>query len=708
MESSPPTQIPPSSVLYKLDKIAYSTPPPVSSDPANNECKLIDYRGTKIASFRICGETMICLPQAFELFLKHLVGGLHTVYTKLKRLNITPVVCNVEQVRILRGLGAIQPGVNRCKLLTCKEFDILYEDCTTASKGPGRPLKRSLPLSPTPPMYMLPKSAHLCSRPGRPPKRSLPLSLTPPMHMLPQLAHLDHLKKPKLENGTLASLKSMGLPHFNGFDGRLGTSPYLLTTHPALLATSQAMATSQANAITMAAAAAAASENYHSSSNLGSPNGKASSLSGDTPGSDISASPRSDGSDGSGSARDSPPRELTHEDIVERRDSEKRHREAMAAMEHSLGKLCKPFQLAKTLDEVTAMLVNSAHARSLEEARAREEAAARDEARAREEARTRDDSHNNTNHHSKTSHLRGTTHSNSALERLAASAANHHHHQTPTLTLDRGPSAAELLVSQGASSIETLLTNIQGLLKVATDNARQVDKQTNLERAELKLELLRERELREALEKQLIAEQKRLSIIQKRLKKEKKAKRRLQDQVEGRPVQNGSPEPESMAKQSPADHLRALNESLSQELEMERNARNAEMERNARNAEIDRNGRSEHERTVINAEIDRNGRSHEYERPSEYERHGREMVHSPELDRHGRSMELENSRVARNGSMERDHPRHEVARSVGSDTERIQPLRNEQERKIPEHWEDLHMRREEMPIMKRDTASASP
>lgn len=79
----------------------------------------------------------------------------------------------------------------------------------------------------------------------------------------------------------------------------------------------------------------------------------------------------------------------------------------------------------------------------------------------------------------------GTTHSNSALERLAASAANHHHHQTPTLTLDRGPSATELLVSQGASSIETLLTNIQGLLKVATDNARQVDKQTNLERGEI-------------------------------------------------------------------------------------------------------------------------------------------------------------------------------------------------------------------------------
>lgn len=111
----------------------YGSPPPIStSDPSANECKLVDYRGQKVAAFIIQGDTMLCLPQAFELFLKHLVGGLHTVYTKLKRLDIVPLVCNVEQVRILRGLGAIQPGVNRCKLLSCKDFDVLYRDCTTA------------------------------------------------------------------------------------------------------------------------------------------------------------------------------------------------------------------------------------------------------------------------------------------------------------------------------------------------------------------------------------------------------------------------------------------------------------------------------------------------------------------------------------------------------------------------------------------------
>ncbi|OTF73410.1 hypothetical protein BLA29_000184 [Euroglyphus maynei] len=102
---------------------------------ATNECRLIDYRGHRIAAFLAAnrqGEYLLCLPQAFELFLKHLVGGLHTVYTKLKRLDIVPIVCNVEQVRILRGLGAIQPGVNRCKLLSTHDFDVLFKDCTTA------------------------------------------------------------------------------------------------------------------------------------------------------------------------------------------------------------------------------------------------------------------------------------------------------------------------------------------------------------------------------------------------------------------------------------------------------------------------------------------------------------------------------------------------------------------------------------------------
>ncbi|XP_076348466.1 uncharacterized protein LOC143246139 [Tachypleus tridentatus] len=126
---------PPALMAYggnNLERAIHTGSPPGIPADATNECRLIDYRGAKVAAFRANNEYLLCLPQAFEVFLKHLVGGLHTVYTKLKRLDITPIVCNVEQVRILRGLGAIQPGVNRCKLLSCKNFDILYKDCITA------------------------------------------------------------------------------------------------------------------------------------------------------------------------------------------------------------------------------------------------------------------------------------------------------------------------------------------------------------------------------------------------------------------------------------------------------------------------------------------------------------------------------------------------------------------------------------------------
>ena len=80
------------------------------NDPTANACKVVEFHGEKIAAFHIHvsstldrslsrsdlltrqfpqGKTMLCLPQAFELFLKNLVGGLHTVYTKCKRYFLT-------------------------------------------------------------------------------------------------------------------------------------------------------------------------------------------------------------------------------------------------------------------------------------------------------------------------------------------------------------------------------------------------------------------------------------------------------------------------------------------------------------------------------------------------------------------------------------------------------------------------------------------
>uniref|UniRef100_A0A3Q1FQ73 SKI/SNO/DAC domain-containing protein n=1 Tax=Acanthochromis polyacanthus TaxID=80966 RepID=A0A3Q1FQ73_9TELE len=122
-----------SSSISGLRSVPASFPPPELSGPGLcSECRLVEVHGVKVASFSVDGQELICLPQVFDLFLKHLVGGLHTVYTKLKRLDISPVVCTVEQVRVLRGLGAIQPGVNRCKLISRKDFETLYQDCTSA------------------------------------------------------------------------------------------------------------------------------------------------------------------------------------------------------------------------------------------------------------------------------------------------------------------------------------------------------------------------------------------------------------------------------------------------------------------------------------------------------------------------------------------------------------------------------------------------
>lgn len=45
------------------ERPVYSTPHPVQSTPANNECKLVELRGADVASFIIGDEEYICLPQ---------------------------------------------------------------------------------------------------------------------------------------------------------------------------------------------------------------------------------------------------------------------------------------------------------------------------------------------------------------------------------------------------------------------------------------------------------------------------------------------------------------------------------------------------------------------------------------------------------------------------------------------------------------------
>ncbi|XP_069159082.1 dachshund homolog 2-like isoform X2 [Procambarus clarkii] len=245
--SPPPTSRPPPFLPALYFSHAYNSPPPIhTSDPTANDCKLVEYRGQKVAAFIINNESMLCLPQAFELFLKNLVGGLHTVYTKLKRLGIEPLVCNVEQVRVLRGLGAIQPGVNRCKLLAVKHFDILYKDCTTARSGsrprlvvgPLPPHGGALPPhgGPLPPHGGPNPGAHptlpSIAIPGRPPKRpheilgmgGLPGHLgpggLPPPHLSPEA--LMALKKTRMDARDFPPFMNGGVP-----DNEMEKSPLL-------------------------------------------------------------------------------------------------------------------------------------------------------------------------------------------------------------------------------------------------------------------------------------------------------------------------------------------------------------------------------------------------------------------------------------------------------------------------------------------------
>ncbi|KAI6239080.1 Ski-Sno domain-containing protein [Aphelenchoides fujianensis] len=113
-----------------------------SLTPANR-CEFFEFLGEKIAYFCMNGKRMVCLLQIYELFLKQLVGGLHTIYTKMRRLNIHPVVCSVEQVRALRLVGAIQTGVNRCKLIDLCDLERLFVDCSDTRPRPGRPPRRT-------------------------------------------------------------------------------------------------------------------------------------------------------------------------------------------------------------------------------------------------------------------------------------------------------------------------------------------------------------------------------------------------------------------------------------------------------------------------------------------------------------------------------------------------------------------------------------
>lgn len=524
----------------------------------NNECKMVEVHGVKVASFTVDGQELICLPQVFDLFLKHLVGGLHTVYTKLKRLDICPVVCTVEQVRILRGLGAIQPGVNRCKLITRKDFETLYNDCTNASSRPGRPPKRSLGVAMQDSSRLLPHSVHGLLSPGL---------LSPTGLTAAAMAEAMKLQKMKLmamnnihgagsQNGTESeneelnssaggsesswdkeklqsppssgaqhSLAHIGLSAQHGLSGSHLSSlqqshllanrldlPFMMMPHPLLPVSlppaSVAMAMNQMNHLNTIANMAAAAQMHSPLSRAGasvikecvqdSPSPAPSLEEAPRPGSQPSSHPSSSVSSSPNPHTQSPERL-----VLNPTDGDLPERDTGINMK----------KILKEKDEAQITLPMQ----------------------------------------------------KPGFEKLPLG----------TQTLPPG-FPAPFLFADGLSSVETLLTNIQGLLKVAVDNARVQEKQVQQERKELKMELYREREMRESLERQLTSELHSRATIQKRLKKEKKAKRKLQEALEFESKRREQVEQALKQATSPESLRMSLNEAVIPEVKSEHNGNQQE------------------------------------------------------------------------------------------------------------------------------------
>ncbi|XP_066571012.1 dachshund a isoform X2 [Amia ocellicauda] len=525
-----------------------------NSTGGNNECKMVEVHGVKVASFTVEGQELICLPQVFDLFLKHLVGGLHTVYTKLKRLDISPVVCTVEQVRILRGLGAIQPGVNRCKLITRKDFEALYNDCTNASSRPGRPPKRSLGVAMQENSRLLPHSVHGLLSPGLISPSGLTAAAMAEAMKLQKmkLMAMNNLHGTGSQNGTeseneelnsnaggsesswdkekLQSPSSAGAQHgvthatLSG-QHNLGSAhplsslqqnhllanrldlPFMMMPHPLLPVSlppaSVAMAMNQMNHLNTIANMAAAAQMHSPLSRAGasvikervqdSPSPSPSLEDNPRPGSHPSSHPSS-------SASSSPsPHEHNSERLVlnNPRDVEMADRDAGLNMK----------KILKEKDET----------------------------------------------------------------QLALPIMKPGFDKLPLAGQALPPGfPAPFLFADGLSSVETLLTNIQGLLKVAVDNARVQEKQIQQEKKELKMELYREREMRENLERQLTSELQSRATIQKRLKKEKKAKRKLQEALEFESKRREQVE-QALKQATSPESLRMLNDAVIPEVEPEHN-----------------------------------------------------------------------------------------------------------------------------------------
>nr|XP_034341996.1 dachshund homolog 2 isoform X4 [Arvicanthis niloticus] len=456
-----------------------------------NECRMVDMHGVKVASFLMDGQELICLPQVFDLFLKHLVGGLHTVYTKLKRLDISPVVCTVEQVRILRGLGAIQPGVNRCKLITRKDFETLFTDCTNASSRPGRPPKRSL--------GVLQDNARLL--PHAVPGLLSPGLITPTGITAAAMAEAMKLQKMKL--------MAMNTLQGNGSQNGTESEPDDLNS-----TTGGSESSWDKDKIQSPLAAPGHQHGIAHASLAGQP--------------------------GLGSAPTLNPLQQNHL-LSNRLDL------PFMMMPHPLLPVSlPPASVAMAMNQMNHLntIANMAAAAQIHSPLSRAGASVIKERipESPSPAPSLEESHrpgSQSSSHPSSSVPSSPSQMDHHTDRVEEVPAQIPMMKSPLDKIQLAPGQAlppgfpgPFIFADSLSSVETLLTNIQGLLKVALDNARIQEKQIQQEKKELRIELFREREIRENLERQLAVELQSRSTMQKRLKKEKKAKRKLQEALE--------------------------------------------------------------------------------------------------------------------------------------------------------------------------------
>ncbi|KAM8954438.1 dachshund homolog 2 isoform 2-T2 [Pelodytes ibericus] len=554
-----------------------SGPSPVAS---SSECRMVDLHGVKVASFVLEGQELICLPQVFDLFLKHLVGGLHTVYTKLKRLDITPVVCTVEQVRVLRGLGAIQPGVNRCKLITRRDFDTLYNDCTNASSRPGRPPKRSLGVTIQDNSRLLPHGVSGLLSPGLISPTGLTAAAMAEAMKLQKMKLLainsihgngsqngteseneelnsnaggsesswdkEKLQSPIATSGSQHGISHVTLSGQSGLGGAHPLSPlqqnhllanrldlpFMMMPHPLLPVSlppaSVAMAMNQMNHLNTIANMAAAAQMHSPLSRVGASvikvRGTNSTGIEEWDRRKFKMNPQHNER-----IQDSPSPVPSIEDNQRPGSQGSSHQSSSVSS--------SPSQL-DNIPERIAMLPNSRDGEITEQDNG---------ASIKKISKEKDDIQI------------AIPIIKPALDKV----------QLAGQTLPPG-FPAPFLFADGLSSVETLLTNIQGLLKVAVDNARVQEKQIQQEKKELKMELCRERELRENLERQLTAEVQSRATIQKRLKKEKKAKRKLQEALEFESKRREQVE-QALKQATTGEGLRMLNDACIPEMETEHN-----------------------------------------------------------------------------------------------------------------------------------------